>query len=132
MHAQCQCGQLSAGVAALADAISACHCLDCQRRSGSPFGVIAYFDATKVALRGESTKYTRETDNGATFTTGFCPHCGSTVWVRADKHPSMIGVPVGAFADPAFPPPIRSVFEASRHGWVQMPDDIPRFRRGRS
>jgi hypothetical protein len=54
------------------------------------------------------------------------------VWARADKHPSMIGVPVGAFADPTFPPPMRSVFEDSRHAWVQMPADIPRFPRGRS
>jgi hypothetical protein len=132
MHAQCQCGQLSAEVSALSDAVSACHCRDCQRRSGSPFGVIAYFASGQVALEGEATTYTRPTDSGATFTTGFCPHCGSTVWARADKHPSMIGVPVGAFADPTFPPPMRSVFEDSRHAWVQMPADIPRFPRGRS
>ena len=132
MHAQCQCGQLWAQIAAPSEAISACHCLDCQRRSGSPFGVIAYFEAGQVALHGEATIYTRQTDSGATFTTGFCLTCGSTVWARADKHPSMIGVPVGALADPAFPPPMRSVFEDSRHAWVQMPADIPHFPRGRS
>ena len=132
MHAQCQCGQLSAEVSAPSDAISACHCLDCQRRSGSPFGVIAYFPAEAVAVIGEAKCYTRRTDSDATFTTGFCPDCGATVWARADKHPTLLGVPVGAFADPAFPPPMRSVFEASRHAWVQMPADIPRFPRGRS
>ncbi|WP_295639808.1 GFA family protein [Novosphingobium sp.] len=132
MHAQCQCGLLSAEVSASSGAISACHCFDCQRRSGSPFGVIAYFEAGQVALDGEATTYTRLTDSGATFTTGFCATCGSTVWARADKHPSMIGVPVGAFADWSFPPPMRSVFEASRHSWVEMPSDIPRFPRGRN
>ena len=132
MRAQCQCGQLSAEVAGPADAVSACHCLDCQRRSGSPFGVIAYFPADDVSVVGESERYTRATDSGATLTTGFCPECGSTVWARADKHMGQIGIPVGAFADPAFPPPMRSVFEDRRHSWVQMPADIPRYPRGRT
>ena len=132
MRAQCQCGQLTADVTASPDAVSACHCRDCQRRSGSPFGVIAYFPAEAVAVAGEAQTYTRPTDSGATFTTGFCPRCGATVWVRADKHPASIGVPVGAFADPAFPPPVRSVYEQSRHTWVVMPGDIPRFPRGRT
>ena len=132
MHAQCQCGQLSAEISGPSDAISACHCLDCQRRSGSPFGVIAYFPADRVSVAGEATTHTRYTDSGATFTTGFCPDCGATVWARADKHPTLLGVPVGAFADPAFSPPLRSVFEASRHAWVQMPADIPRYPCGRS
>ena len=132
MRARCQCGQLSPEVTVPSDAISACHCLDCQRRSGSPFGVIAYFSSDCVAIAGEATTYTRPTNSGATFTTGFCARCGATVWARTDKHPTLIGVPVGAFADPEFPPPMRSVFEASCHAWVEMPADIPRFPRGRN
>jgi len=132
MHAQCQCGQLSAEVTAPAGVVSACHCHDCQRRSGSPFGVIAYFPAEAVSVMGVAKSFTRPTDSGATFTTGFCPDCGTTIWARAGKHPALLGIPVGTFADPAFPPPMRSVFEDSRHAWVQMPADIPRFPRGSS
>ena len=29
--------------------------------------------------------------------------------------------PVGAFADPTFPPPTFSVYEARKHGWVTLP-----------
>ena len=132
MYAQCQCGQLSADVTTTADAIAACHCRDCQRRSGSPFGVIAYFPADAVTVTGVAKTYTRATDSGASFTTGFCLDCGATIWARAGKHPASIGIPVGAFADPDFAPPMRSVFEHSRHAWVEMPADIPRFPRGRS
>jgi hypothetical protein len=35
-----------------------------------------------------------------------------------------IGIPVGAFADPAFPGPGLSVYEERMHGWVTMPDQI--------
>lgn len=32
--------------------------------------------------------------------------------------------PVGAFADPNFPPPVFSVYEDRMHGWVSMPQGI--------
>jgi hypothetical protein len=38
--------------------------------------------------------------------------------------PGLIAVPVGAFADPSFPPPTVSVWEARRHAWVALPADI--------
>jgi hypothetical protein len=38
--------------------------------------------------------------------------------------PDAIAVPVGAFADPAFPPPRISIYESRRHGWVVVPEDI--------
>ena len=35
-----------------------------------------------------------------------------------------IAIPVGAFADPGFPPPVFSVYEARKHAWVQLPEHI--------
>lgn len=35
-----------------------------------------------------------------------------------------IAIPVGAFADPAFPAPAFSVYEERMHRWVTMPADI--------
>jgi hypothetical protein len=32
----------------------------------------------------------------------------------------MIAVAVGAFADPAFPPPSMVVYEEQRHPWVKL------------
>jgi hypothetical protein len=54
MHAQCQCGQLSAAISGTTEQIVACHCTDCQRRSGSPFGVVAYFPEAIVGSQPDS------------------------------------------------------------------------------
>jgi hypothetical protein len=35
-----------------------------------------------------------------------------------------VGVAVGAFADPDFPPPRDSVYDCRRHSWVQLPPGI--------
>jgi hypothetical protein len=132
MKASCQCGNLTAAVADGAEAMTvACHCRDCQRRTGSPFGTIAYFPADAVTVSGEAREFTRPTDAGNSFTTGFCPDCGSTVYAKASRMPEITGVPVGAFADPAYAAPIRSVYEQSKHDWVVLPAGLTHHPRGR-
>ncbi len=132
MKAHCQCGNLSADIADDAQAMTVlCHCKDCQRRSGSPFGTVAYFPAEAVTISGEAREYTRSTDTGAHFTNGFCPECGTTLYAKAEKYPGIVGITAGAIADPDFPPPARSVYEQSRHHWVILPNTMPRHPRGR-
>jgi hypothetical protein len=48
------------------------------------------------------------------------------VWFTQDDAPDVIAVAVGAFADPSFPAPVRSVYEPCRHAWVRLPDEIRR------
>ena len=131
MKAECQCGQLVVKLSGPASAIVACHCIDCQRRSGSPFGVLAYYPADQLTIGGEAKRFARPTAAGNVFETFFCPECGSTVYARAAKHPTMIGVAVGAIADPDFQAPVRSVWEQSMHRWVRMPGDAQHFAQGR-
>lgn len=129
--ASCQCGALTATVAAPSPAVVACHCRACQRRTGSAFGVGVYYPSNAVTTAGDSRSFTRATDAGGTFTSCFCPVCGSTVlWVAA-KHPDLTGIALGAFADPAFAPPLRSVWEESRHSWVEIACTAEHFPRGR-
>ncbi|SUA87117.1 Uncharacterized conserved protein [Brucella intermedia] len=57
----------------------------------------------------------------------FCPSCGSTVYWLPEGAPSLIGVGVGLFADPAFPPPSLSIFEQSKHEWVALDKNMKHF-----
>jgi hypothetical protein len=50
----------------------------------------------------------------------FCPTCGSTVFYENEGLPDVVAIPVGAFADPDFPIPERSIFEGRRHLWVEV------------
>ena len=131
MQARCQCGQLVAEIADSQPAVVACHCLACQRRSGSPFGVLAYYPAQDVTISGQAQRYERRADSGDAFENFFCPVCGSTVYVKTARHPTGVGVPVGAFADPTFAAPIRSVWEQSRHPWVEVTTAAAHLPRGR-
>lgn len=121
--ASCTCGQLSALVAGEPVRVSICHCLACQRRTGSVFGQQARFAREDVTISGVSTEYVRVGDEGGGAKFHFCPICGSTVYYEPEGQKSFVGIPVGAFADPGFPPPRVSVYESRMHGWVVPPPD---------
>jgi hypothetical protein len=122
--ATCRCGQLSATCTGEPVRVSVCHCLDCQKRSGSAFSAQARWPAEQVAIAGASKTFVHTADSGNTITHHFCPDCGSTVHYRIDgKFDGLIAIPVGAFADPAFPAPRFSVWEERKHDWVAILGD---------
>lgn len=129
-QARCCCGSLTVTAEGEPTVVSLCNCIECQRRTGSPFGVGAYYEAAQVSFSGPSTLYER-TVEGRWLRFHFCPVCGSTVYWQAQNHNGRWGIAVGALADPHFPKPARSVFERSRHDWLEFPGDIPGFTAGK-
>ena len=128
--ATCTCGQLRITASGDPDVVTACSCFECQRRTGSPFGVGAYYQRAHVlAIEGTHKNYERGTDSGRTFTTKFCPECGTSVYWELDMRPEHIGIAVGCFGDPQFPGPTRAVWIENRHHWVTFPDDLPVFEK---
>jgi len=125
--ASCSCGQLTAQVDGDPVRISICHCLACQRRTGSVFGQQARFHREHVALSGDSSEYVRVGDEGSHVTFHFCPRCGSTVYYELEGLEAYLAIPVGAFADPGFPPPSVSVYEERMHSWVVPPADAQHY-----
>ena len=125
--AACRCGQLRIEVQGEPEGTGVCHCLACQRRTGSVFAALAAFRAPYKVF-GTATEYVHVGDKGGRFRFRFCPVCGSTVFHTAEgQEQSFVMVAVGAFADPSFPPPQDSVYEKRRHAWVRLPDDVVRY-----
>jgi hypothetical protein len=122
--AACSCGQLTLTTTGEPVRIPVCHCLACQRRTGSAFGVQARFPRDAVTVSGRGTRYRRTAESGKTATLTFCPDCGATVYYELELVPGFVGIPVGAFADPGFPTPQVSIYEEHRHPWVGLSADI--------
>jgi hypothetical protein len=122
--ASCSCGQLTAQVAGEPVRVSICHCLACQRRTGSTFAQQAKFRRDQVSVSGVSSEYVRVGDEGPGAKFHFCPTCGSTVYYQPQGQEEYLAVPVGAFADPSFPTPTFSVYEERMHSWVVLPEGI--------
>jgi len=121
--ATCGCGQLTARCTGDPVRISVCHCLECQRRSGSVFAAQARWPTTNVEITGNFNEWTRLADSGSPATFRFCPNCGATVAYVTATLPDAVAIPIGAFADPNFPPPSFSVYEERKHPWVAVLGD---------
>jgi hypothetical protein len=135
--ASCNCGQLSVSYEGPdPERITLCQCKECQKRTGSVLAVQTRLPIEHATTEGKSTTWTFPNDSGkpATFrscdsqgiTYHFCPECGSTVYWEFAFAPDSLGVAVGAFSDPTFPPPIGSGFEAYGAAWARnLISDLP-------
>jgi hypothetical protein len=128
-HARCICGAVTLSLPEEPSKIVvACHCLDCQRRTGAPFGIGAYYPAEVVTISGTAKEFTHAAASGGEMRNYFCPQCGSTVCWKTTKLPALIGVAVGAMENPKYPAPVISVFERSKHDWVQIDGAVEHFQ----
>ena len=99
------------------------------------FSVQARLPIEHVTIEGKATTWTFPSHNGkpVTFrscdsggaTYHFCPECGSTVYWEISIAPDVLGVAVGGFTDPTFPPPMISGFEAYGASWAMNASALP-------
>jgi hypothetical protein len=122
--AACRCGRLTARCEGEPVRVSVCQCLECQRRTGSAFSAQARWPHAQVTLAGEHREWSRRGESGGEIRYRFCPSCGSTVAYVNDTSPGLTAVPLGAFADPDFPPPRFSVWERRQHAWTAILGDV--------
>lgn len=122
--ASCRCGQLKVVVTGEPVRVSVCHCLDCQKRTGSAFSAQARWPEGQMNSSGRSERWSSRADSGNLVTHFFCPDCGSTVYYQNEgKFDGLVAIPLGAFDDPYSLSPRFSVWEKRRHRWVELPGD---------
>jgi len=88
----------------------------------------AAFRPGQVRVTGRFSDYARTSDEAdrKEHVFHFCPDCGSQVFYTEPTEPDLVVVSVGAFADPAFPPPTESGYDSRRHPWVRLPATVAR------
>lgn len=128
--ASCSCGRLSVRCDGPPDSLVQCHCADCKKRTGSAFGIGAYYPRERVSIHVVSQCFVRKAASGADFIQYFCPQCATTLYWHTERHPGGIGLAVGAFDDLYDTRPVRAVFDENRCAWL-TPLGIPTFVRGR-
>jgi hypothetical protein len=126
--ASCHCRDIELRCIGTPRKISMCHCLDCQRRTGSAFSVAVFYQRDLVTVqRGITNSYERPSASGFPVKFHFCIRCGSNIYWEPRRTPQVVGVALGAFADPRFPQPTQSVWTRDKHLWLVIPDDVTKF-----
>jgi hypothetical protein len=118
---QCQCGAVRYRVTGTVVTAFACHCTDCQRQSGSAFGMATWIDDAELSLQhGSLQEWTRHTPGGKQMVCRFCGDCGSRLFhqVLGSRY---LSIKPGSLDDPSQCPPVAHIWVASKQPWIEIP-----------
>ena len=120
----CSCGAVRFEATGDPVRVGICHCKECQRRTGSAFGISCYVPKDKVkVLQGSMTTFERSSESGRWARTRFCDVCGSTVLFDVEAQPQAMGVAGGAFDKTDWSDPQLHAWARSAQKWYRVPDD---------
>jgi hypothetical protein len=109
--------------------LGACHCKECQRQSGSPFGMAMPVKKDSLTVTGLTKQFTRVADGGNEVTGVFCPECGVRVYHVLKSVPEVVSLKPGTLDDTSWLRPGHFTWMKSAQGWVPVPNNVETFER---
>lgn len=120
----CLCGQLRYRVAGEPIDAGYCHCRLCQRASGAPLLAWATYPSSAFTYLGIAPALFRATPGAQRE---FCPHCGTQVAFRTDRHPEWVDLTLASLDNPNRIVPQYHIWTASQIRWLHLDDALPRY-----
>lgn len=126
----CSCGAIKVEGEAKADAVSVCHCTDCQQTSGSAFRVAVPVSGDTFKVTGKPTIFVKTTaESGNPRAQAFCPTCGTSLYstTPGEGQQPMYIVRVGMLKQRDQLKPARQIWWRSAREWIGGMDDIKKL-----
>ena len=111
--------------------LSACHCKECQRQSGSAFGMSMPVKKESLTVTGATKQFIRTADSGGEVTgVGvFCPDCGVRIYHALKSAPDVLSIKPGTLDDTSWLRPSTFIWMKSAQGWFAVPDGVNALER---
>lgn len=124
----CACGAVRYRLTSAPMFVHCCHCLDCQRQTGSAFAINALIEADRVMLlSGDPQPVAVPTDSGRPHEIFRCPRCQAAVWSVYGGRSVLRFVRVGTLDQPSALAPDVHIYTRSKVPWVTLPSGVPAF-----
>jgi hypothetical protein len=93
----CQCGEIKYEHEAQSIEIYICHCKECQKQSGSAFGISVEVtrDNFKI-IHGLPKYWERKSNNGKVIKCAFCSNCGTRPWHESNDESNALSIKGGS------------------------------------
>ncbi|HEX8075178.1 MAG TPA: GFA family protein [Thermoleophilaceae bacterium] len=122
----CACGEVRYRLTADPLIVHCCHCLNCQRQTGSAFVINVLIETDRVELlAGDPERVDVPRDEGVQPIYR-CPKCQVALFSEYDR-PWLRFVRAGTLDDPSAVTPDVHIFTRSKLGWVTLPESTPAF-----
>jgi len=123
----CTCGEVRYRLATDPMFVHCCHCLNCQRQTGSAFVINLLIEADRVELlAGEPKPVDVPRDDGSPQRIFRCPTCQVAVFSEYGA-PQVLFVRAGTLDEPREITPDVHIFTKSKADWVSLPETAPAF-----
>jgi hypothetical protein len=123
----CACGELRYGLTSPPMFIHCCHCLNCQRQTGSAFVINLLIEADRLQLlTGTALPVDVPRDDGSMQRVFHCSRCQVAVYSEYST-PEVRFVRAGTLDDPTEIVPDVHIYTRSKAGWVSLPQNTPAF-----
>ena len=123
----CACGSVRYRLGADPLIIHCCHCLNCQRQTGSAFAINLMIEAGHVEIvAGAPEPVDVPRDDGSTQRIFRCPTCRVAVYSEYGR-PELRYVRAGTLDQPSGVTPDVHIFTKSKVNWITIPDSAPAF-----
>ena len=124
----CTCEAIRYEVSAMPLMVYACHCTECQRWTGSAFGLSMPVMASSFRLSsGKPKAYRRVGNSGVENTSWFCGDCGGRAFGQRAIRPDVVIVRAGTLDDTSWVRPNAHVFLQSAQAWERVPNNMECF-----
>jgi hypothetical protein len=126
----CACGAVGYKIVGEPVFMSHCQCRDCQRKSGTGHGSYLTFPSRRgVTVTGKAAHWDMVGDSGNVKTRGFCPTCGSPVYLTSADMPDFFTIHAASLDDPGRFKPQAIMFAVSGHAWDHLDPALTKFER---
>jgi len=126
---RCNCGFVTATIAAEPIATRQCWCRQCQKAAAGGPTNNAIFPAEAVALTGEVAQWGYVAESGNTLTQSFCGLCGGPVYAQSSARPQLMTFRIGFLDEPHGLSPSAVIWTDEAPAWAQIDPALPRFER---
>jgi hypothetical protein len=123
----CSCGAVRYRLTSEPLFVHCCHCLNCQRQTGSAFVINLLIEADRLdLLAGEPAPVDVPRDDGSAQRIWRCPTCQVALFSQYTR-PDVRFVRGGTLDDPSAVAPDVHIFTRSKLPWVTLPESVPAF-----
>ena len=122
----CACGAVRYELTTPPMWVNCCHCLDCQRQTGSAFVINAIIETDRIMVSGTVPVPVRvPTDSGHPHDIYRCPVCQTALWSDYGGRDWLRFVRVGTLDDKDALRPDIHIFTRTKRPWVMLPAGVP-------
>ena len=127
----CRCGEIAFEAEVEPDALTICHCTDCQMITGSAFRANIAAPAEHFVLKSGTPKsYVKTAESGDNRRRVFCGTCGTHIYACAIEDPQSYTLRAGTITQRAAFSPRPQIWRRSALEWVDELAKVPASEKG--